>query len=112
MTFLPVSASFARGPQPDLRLPAHGGLRQQCPNHGSCLEEDIIAAPEYRSEVLQELERIPPEFLPAALKLLRAFREGVTLPTAQESFRQGWEEALTGQTRPVSELWKDAEHLE
>jgi len=66
-----------------------------------------IALPEYRREVLDELEQIPPEFLPAFLKLVRAFREGITLPTAQDSFRQGWKEALAGQTRPVSELWED-----
>ena len=65
------------------------------------------ATPEYRSEVLKELERIPAEFLPAFLKLIRAFREGVTLPTAEESFRQGWQETLSGQTHPVSELWAD-----
>lgn len=64
-------------------------------------------APQYRSEVLKELERIPAEFLPAFLKVIRAFREGVTLSTAEESFRQGWQEARTGQTRPVSELWED-----
>lgn len=66
-----------------------------------------MAMPEYRREVILELEQIPPEFLPAFLKLVRAFREGVTLPTAQDSFRQGWSEALSAQTRPVSELWKD-----
>ncbi|QXD14143.1 hypothetical protein GQ464_011820 [Rhodocaloribacter litoris] len=65
------------------------------------------ARPEYRSEVLRELEQIPPEFLPAFLKLVRAFRESVTLPAAQDSFRQGWKEALRGETRPVSELWED-----
>lgn len=66
-----------------------------------------MSLPEYRSEVLHELEQIPPEFLPAFLKLVRAFREGITLPTAQDSFRQGWTETLAGQTRPVSELWED-----
>ena len=65
------------------------------------------ATPQYRSEVLKELERIPAEFLPAFLKLVRAFREGVTLPTAEESFRQGWQETLSGQTHPISDLWED-----
>jgi hypothetical protein len=66
-----------------------------------------MALLDFRSEVLLELEQIPSEFLPAFLKLVRAFREGVTLPTAQDSFRQGWKEALGAQTRPVSELWGD-----
>jgi hypothetical protein len=26
---------------------------------------------------------------------------------AEGSFRQGWQEALRGETRPVSELWED-----
>ena len=66
-----------------------------------------MAMSKYRSEVLDELERIPAEFLPAFLTLIRTFRESVTLPSAQESFRQGWQEALNGQARLVSELWMD-----
>ena len=64
------------------------------------------ADPAFRNQVLEEIEKIPQEFLPALLKLMRAFREGVTLPTAAESFEQGWQEARSGQTRPVSELWE------
>jgi hypothetical protein len=63
------------------------------------------ASSEYHHQVLEELEQIPAEFLPAFLKLIRAFREGVALPSAEESFRQGWHEALTGETRPLAELW-------
>ena len=32
------------------------------------------------------------------------------LKTAEESFRQGWQEALQGETRPVADLWNDAEY--
>ncbi|MGB3199708.1 MAG: hypothetical protein WBA99_02330 [Nodosilinea sp.] len=31
--------------------------------------------------------------------------EFVTLKSAEESFRQGWHEAMTGQTIPLAELW-------
>ena len=31
------------------------------------------------------------------------------LKTAEESFRQGWQEALQGETRPVAEIWNDNE---
>ena len=31
------------------------------------------------------------------------------LKTAEESFRQGWQEALQGETRPVADLWNEAE---
>ncbi len=41
------------------------------------------AKPLYRSQVIEELDKIPSEYLPSLLKMLRAFREGVTLPTAE-----------------------------
>ena len=61
--------------------------------------------------VMQEIEQTPPEYLPNLLQIVRLFRESVTLKSAKESFRQGWHEAMTGQTIPLSELWEgiDAE---
>lgn len=37
-----------------------------------------------------------------------------TLKSAEECFRQGWQEAMTGQTVPLSELWEgiDAEEIQ
>ena len=61
----------------------------------------------YRTQVLEEINKIPSEFLPALLKMMRAFREGVTLPSAEDSFHQGWHEAMTDQTQPLSQLWED-----
>ena len=65
----------------------------------------------FHTQVLEEVDKIPSEYLPSLLKMVRAFREGVTLQTAEESFRKGWQEAVAGQTRPVTELWEgiDAE---
>lgn len=63
----------------------------------------------YRSELLAELERVPPEYLAPLLKILRAFRESITLPTATESFKQGWKEAMEGDIHPIDELWLDLE---
>ena len=60
-----------------------------------------------RHQVVEEIDRIPLEYLPGLLRMVRAFRESVTLKTAGASFRQGWQEALDGDTRPVSELWDD-----
>jgi hypothetical protein len=60
----------------------------------------------YRT-VVEEVEKIPEEYLPFLLEIMRAFRQSITLRPAEESFRQGWQEALRGETRPVSELWKD-----
>jgi hypothetical protein len=64
----------------------------------------------YREKVLEEVERIPVEYLPFLLNMMQAFRESVTLRTAEESFRQGWQEALQGETRPVAELWDDLDY--
>jgi len=36
-------------------------------------------------------------------------RDSVPLKSAEASFRGGWQEALSGQTRPVSELWEGVE---
>ncbi len=58
-------------------------------------------------KVLEEVEKIPAEYLPFLLDMMRAFRKSITLKTAEESLRQGWQEALHGETRPVSELWED-----
>lgn len=57
--------------------------------------------------VVEELEQVPAEYLPSLLKMVRAFREGVTLASAEETFRQGWQEALAGQKHPISELWDE-----
>ncbi|MGB0384269.1 MAG: hypothetical protein ACPGWR_05525 [Ardenticatenaceae bacterium] len=53
---------------------------------------------------LQELDLIPEE--PSLLKTRADFSKDVTFPTAEEGFRQAWQEAMTGQTRPISELWE------
>ncbi len=58
-----------------------------------------------RAQVENEINRIPPEYMENVLRLLRIFRESVVLPSAEDSIRQGWNEALTGDTHPLEELW-------
>jgi len=67
--------------------------------------------PAYAEQLVCEIKETPEEYLPILLEIVRLFRESVTLKPAEASFRQGWKEAMTGQTRPVSELWEgiDAE---
>jgi hypothetical protein len=62
-------------------------------------------------QLVREIHETPREYWPNLLQLVRLFRESVTLKPAEASFRQGWQEAMTGQTRPISELWEgiDAE---
>ena len=60
----------------------------------------------HASELYQEIETTPEEYLPALLEIVRGFRHGIMLKPADESFKQGMKEALSGNTMPVSELWK------
>jgi hypothetical protein len=55
--------------------------------------------------LIREIEQTPKEYWPNLLQLVRLFRESVTLKPAEASFRQGWGEAMEGQTRPVCDLW-------
>ena len=59
----------------------------------------------YEKQLRREIKNTPREYLPRLLVIVRAFRQSVALNPAEESFRQGWKEALAGETRPVSELW-------
>jgi len=65
----------------------------------------------YQAQLIREIKDTPEEYLPNLLQIVRLFRESVALKPAEVSFRQGWKEAQTGETQPVSELWKgiDAE---
>jgi len=65
----------------------------------------------YEEQLVHEIRETPKEYWPNLLQLIRLFRESVILKPAVASFRQGWQEAMTGQTRPVSEVWEgiDAE---
>ena len=62
-------------------------------------------------QIIREIHSIPNEYWPNLLEIVRLFRESVTLKSAKSSFRKGWQEARTGQTRQSAELWEgiDAE---
>lgn len=61
----------------------------------------------YEKQLIREIKGTPEEYLPHLLQIVRLFRESVTLKPADASFRQGWREALSGETRPISELWEN-----
>lgn len=61
----------------------------------------------YEEQLAHEIKEMPEEYLPHLLQIVRLFRESVALKPAEAGFRQGWKEALAGETRPVSELWED-----
>ncbi|MEM9004879.1 MAG: hypothetical protein AAGE59_15320 [Cyanobacteria bacterium P01_F01_bin.86] len=70
-------------------------------------DNSITPSNEVLEAVIQEIEQTPSEYLPNLLQIIRLFRESVILKPAEDSFRQGWHEAMTGQTLPLSELWTD-----
>ena len=61
----------------------------------------------YRERLAHEINPTPAEYLPWLLQLVRLFRLSVMLEPAQDSFRQGWREAVTGETPLIDELWTD-----
>ncbi len=61
-----------------------------------------------RNQVAKEIDRIPAEYLPAVLQVVRAFREDVTFKTAEASFQKGSQEGVDGDTHPVSKLRRTA----
>lgn len=60
----------------------------------------------YEEQLACEIRSMPREHLPNLLQIVRLFHESVVLKPAEISFCRGWQEALTGETRPVSELWQ------
>ena len=63
----------------------------------------------YREKLVQEIEATPEEYLPALLNIVRTYRQSVTLNSAEDSFRQGWQEAMEDNTLPLATLWDDIE---
>ncbi|NUQ60325.1 MAG: hypothetical protein HUU12_13285 [Anaerolineales bacterium] len=59
----------------------------------------------YTEKISQEIEKTPDEYLPALLEMIRLFRETVTLKPADESFEQGWREAMRDELLPIEQLW-------
>lgn len=59
----------------------------------------------YSDRLASEIQKVPEEYLPALLNIVHSFRESVSLPTAAESFEQGWKEAMAGETHPIETLW-------
>lgn len=59
----------------------------------------------YSARISQEIEQTPEEYLPLLLEMIHLFRRSITLKSAEESYRQGWQEALRGEVLPVAELW-------
>jgi hypothetical protein len=60
----------------------------------------------YKEQLHEEIEAMPGEYLSTLLAIVRLYRQSIALKPAGESFRQGWKEAMSGETLPLSELWE------
>ncbi len=60
----------------------------------------------YTKKISKEIRQTPEEYLPALLAMVRLFRESVTLKPADESFLQGWKEAMNNDVLPIEHLWE------
>jgi len=63
----------------------------------------------YTQQLATEIQQTPVEYLPILLRIVKSYRESVTLNTAEESFRQAWKETLSGDTYPINRLWDGIE---
>ena len=61
----------------------------------------------YTDLLIREIKATPDEYLPNLLGIIRIFRESVFLKPAESSFREGWKEAMSGNTMPIDELFKN-----
>ena len=60
----------------------------------------------YTKQLEAEIQQVPDEYMPALINIIHAFREGVTtLPSAEQSIREGLRDALEGKTYPIETLW-------
>jgi hypothetical protein len=61
----------------------------------------------YTQQLVNEIQQTPVEYLPILLRIVKSYRESVTLNTAEDSFRQGSPETLNDDIHPIENLWDD-----
>lgn len=59
----------------------------------------------YYKQVIEELDEFPLEYLPTLLEIMRLVRKNLAVKSPMESFRQAWQEAMNGDTLPLTEMW-------
>lgn len=61
---------------------------------------------DYIKLLYDEIDQTPEEYRPLLLRIVHSFREGVVeLPSAEDSFREGWKDVVEGNTHPIDTLW-------
>jgi len=67
----------------------------------------MATTPDYLKQLQQEIEQTPEEYRALLLRIVHSFREGVTLPSASDSFKEGWQDVLQGRVHNIDTLWDD-----
>ena len=62
---------------------------------------------DYLKQLHEEIEQTPEEYRGLLLRIVHSFREGVTLPSASDSFTKGWQDVLQGNVHDIDTLWDD-----
>lgn len=69
----------------------------------------MATAVDYTEQLHKEIEQTPEEYRALLLRIVHSFREGVMLPSAQDSLKEGWQDVVQGNTHSVDTLWDDLE---
>jgi len=67
----------------------------------------MATAVDYTEQLHKEIEQTPEEYRALLLRIVHSFREGVMLPSAEDSLKEGWQDVLQGNTHSVDTLWDD-----
>ena len=67
----------------------------------------MATTPDYLKQLQKEIEQTPEEYRGLLLRIVHSFREGVMLPSAEDSLHEGWQDVKQGKTQPVDTLWDD-----
>ncbi len=63
----------------------------------------------YENHLIPKIKAMPAECLMSLFNIVQDFCKSMALKPAESSFKQGWEEAMRGETMPIEELWTDIE---
>lgn len=69
----------------------------------------MATTPDYLELLKKEIEQTPEEYRGLLLRIVHSFREGVMLPSAEDSFQEGWQDVKKGKIQAVDTLWDDVD---
>ncbi len=59
----------------------------------------------YEDQLFMVIKEIPAECFCKLSNTVQNFCTSLSLKSAESSFKQGWEEAMSGETMPIDKLW-------